>query len=83
MRGYTVTRVPDTLDVDELKHWLNEQFQLVSEAIPSGDLLRLPVRTSAPDKPRNGMIVYADGTEWNPGSGQGFYGYEAGAWVKL
>jgi hypothetical protein len=38
---------------------------------------------AAPSSPSNGDIVYADGTNWNPGSGEGFYGRQAGAWVKL
>ena len=36
-----------------------------------------------PDKPRDGDLVYADGTDWDPGAGEGFYGYENGVWVKL
>jgi hypothetical protein len=36
-----------------------------------------------PDKPREGMIVYADGTDWNPGSGKGSYEYRGAAWFKL
>lgn len=32
----------------------------------------------------DGMIAYADGTVWNPGgTGEGFYGRIAGAWVKF
>lgn len=34
-------------------------------------------------KPRTGMLVLADGTDWNPGSGQGCYIYYGGAWNKL
>lgn len=34
-----------------------------------------------PLKPRDGMVVYADGTNWNPGSGEGFYERIAGVWV--
>lgn len=83
MRGYTVQAIPDTVDVDSLRLWVVEQLQQVSEAIPSGDLVQLTIRRAAPEKPRNGMLVYADGTEWNPGVGAGFYGYQAGAWVKL
>jgi hypothetical protein len=45
--------------------------------------LGLDILTEAPSAPRNGMIVYADGTSWNPGAGAGFYGYEGGLWVKL
>lgn len=48
-----------------------------------GDVLRVAVRTSAPTSPTAGMIAYADGSSWDPGSGAGFYGYEGSAWVKL
>lgn len=44
--------------------------------------LNLQPQTSAPGG-TNGDIVYADGTNWDPGSGAGFYGYEEGTWVKL
>ena len=37
----------------------------------------------APTKPREGMLVYADGTDWNPGSGAGYYVYYAGAWHAM
>jgi hypothetical protein len=37
----------------------------------------------APDKPREGMIALADGTNWDPGDGSGFYGYRDGAWHIL
>lgn len=33
-----------------------------------------------PPKPRDGDFRVADGTEWNPGNGQGFYVYYNGAW---
>ena len=33
-----------------------------------------------PEKPRLGMMVYADGSDWNPGEGQGLYYYD-GSWV--
>lgn len=38
---------------------------------------------AAPTKVKEGMIVKADGTTFNPGSGAGFYGYRAGAWRFL
>lgn len=40
-------------------------------------------RYTAPAKPREGMIVIADGTSWNPGAGKGAYEYRSGAWAKL
>lgn len=30
-----------------------------------------------------GLFAFADGTEWDPGSGRGLYQYVAGAWAKL
>lgn len=37
----------------------------------------------APTKPRAGMIVKADGTNWNPKTGPGLYAYNSGAWVPI
>lgn len=33
----------------------------------------LQVRHAAPAKTLTGMVVYADGVDWNPGSGEGVY----------
>lgn len=47
------------------------------------DFMLLKKLNKEPTKRRNGMVVLADGTNWNPGSGAGFYGYNSGSWVKL
>ena len=36
-----------------------------------------------PMRPRDGDIVLADGTEWDPGSGEGVYCYYNNMWNKL
>ena len=36
-----------------------------------------------PVKPRKGMVRFADGTTWNPGSGAGLYLYNGAAWNFL
>src|SRR6187399_2158606 len=38
---------------------------------------------AAPVKPREGLLVYADGVNWNPGSGPGYYSYVGGSWVFM
>ena len=38
---------------------------------------------AVPDKYFEGMIVRADGTNWDPGSGRGVYCYQGGAWTLL
>lgn len=67
----------------DLKRWLASEFRRVATNFLSLDNLALRVSNAAPTRPRDGMVVYADGTDWNPGAGVGFYGYENGAWVKL
>lgn len=47
------------------------------------DFMVLKKLNKEPAKRRTGMVVLADGSDWDPGSGAGFYGYNAGAWVKL
>lgn len=37
----------------------------------------------APIRQLQGMIVYADGTDWNPGSGAGLYQYRGTSWVFI
>jgi len=38
---------------------------------------------AAPSRIFEGMIVKADGSTWNPGSGAGCYMYRGGAWQLL
>jgi len=45
--------------------------------------LRLEQTNVEPEKPRDGDIRYADGTNWNPGGGVGIYAYIGTAWTKL
>jgi len=69
---------------EDLPRFLDDTFieiQNVLEVVRDG---HLDVVYTAPDKPRQGDIRYADGTSWNPGSGEGIYFYNsAGSWVKL
>ncbi len=36
-----------------------------------------------PEKPTEGLTRWADGTNWNPGSGAGLYRYVGGSWVLI
>lgn len=56
----------------------------ISQAMETPDpFLTLETIYAAPNKFREGTIIKADGTKFNPGSGAGFYGYSAGAWRFL
>ena len=62
----------------------DEEFYRLARvmAMPQPFLL-LATSYKAPEKPQDGMIVKADGTHWNPGSGAGYYGYKSGGWSFL
>ena len=60
-----------------------ELGRLALEFAQPSDYLALKTLYAAPDRLIDGMVVKADGTTWNPGSGAGVYAYVASAWVKL
>ena len=77
--------IPNIPPVDgPLATYIHEEFLRISEEI---GLIRegrgLTPLGLAPKKPREGMIVVADGTNWNPGAGLGAYEFRSGGWVKL
>ena len=79
---YSPSSVPmDT--PDGLKRWLADELRHIAAALNSGRTVFIAPSGREPVRPRDGLIAYADGVSWNPGSGAGFYGYEAGAWIKL
>lgn len=71
-------------DPASLPAYLSRELQLISQAFSlAQDGMTLDMQYRAPVKPRDGLVVLADGTKWNPGSGAGFYGYRAGTWRFL
>lgn len=68
--------------------YLETQFSEVEAAIESSqvpDVVEFEELNREPERPRNGMMFFADGTNFNPGSGRGLYVYNGntGAWVQL
>ena len=77
---YIPTNVPN--DSALLPGFLMEELRRISLGT-STRTVQLDVLHKAPDKPKDGMVVMADGVSFNPGSGPGFYGYRGGAWRFL
>lgn len=82
--------VPRELPIPEeatrvLTEWLAEEFRAVAVGTSPADLVQLPELHNPPQRPRDGMIVLADGIDWEPvaGQGRGFYGFHGGVWNKL
>jgi hypothetical protein len=72
------------LDSEQLGAYLSNELQRISREFQSSQPFAIiDTLYAAPLKPREGMIVKADGTTWNPGSGAGFYGYRSSAWRFL
>ena len=66
-----------------LGEFLIRELNKLGDIIYNVSQIRLEQTNVAPVKPRDGDIKYADGTNWNPGSGVGVYAYIGGAWTKL
>lgn len=63
---------------------LQAELAKIAQALETAHpVMALDKLHAAPKKFREGTIVFADGTTWNPGSGGGFYGYRAGLWRFL
>ena len=61
----------------------NELQQLALQAAQPQPYAALMTLYAAPSRIFEGMVIKADGTTWNPGSGAGVYARVGGAWVKL
>lgn len=64
-----------------LTEYIARELRRIADSM--GTTAQLDVLHAEPPLAVDGMMVYADGTDWDPGSGAGFYGRESGAWVKL
>jgi len=66
-----------------LEAYLSRELRRIAAAFLGVEDIELPEFNAAVPKPRDGMIVYGDGTNLNLGSGEGFYGRVNGVWVPL
>lgn len=82
MARYTPGTPPQ--DAASLAAFLRMELAKIAQAMETQDAsLSLDTLYSAPNKFRDGTIVKADGTTWDPGSGSGLYVYRDAAWHFL
>jgi hypothetical protein len=76
---------PLPLDKEDLGIYVVNELKRIGDVFFNQAIFRLERTHSAPIRPRGGDIRYADGTNWNPGSGEGIYFFKesTSAWVKL
>lgn len=65
------------------QEYVYQQFLRLAGVLEGMTVLQLRELHVEVEKPVEGMVVLADGTNWDPGSGAGFYGYRGGAWNLL
>lgn len=63
--------------------YLGVELERIAAALQAFAAGHIDMSYRAPDKPRDGDIRLADGTEWDPGAGAGVYAWYGAAWHKL
>ena len=79
--SYKAGQIREVAELREVIERLNNELREIERVFASE--LRLPTLADAPPRPRDGTVAYADGTAWDPGSGEGVYAYYNGTWNKL
>lgn len=74
---------PSTEMLAALVQYVEIEFEAIARNFSETQELELRVRSAEPLRPRDGMLVDADGTNWNPGAGEGLYRRHLGAWVRV
>lgn len=61
---------------------LQEEFDAIYRAFQG--VHHLPLRRTAPPRPKEGMVAWAPGAPaWDPGGGKGAYVYDGTTWLKM
>ena len=74
---------PAPVNNDNLSDYLYHELNRLSDIIFNLDVMRLEQSNTAPNKPRDGDIRYADGTNWNPGQGDNLYYFDGTNWIAF
>ncbi len=70
-------------DLEGLRHYVYQHFQRLAEMVNAAEDGAQLKTNVAPSKPRDGHLKYADGVNWNPGEGEGFYWFDGASWRFL
>lgn len=62
-------------NVEDLPPYLDDEFIKVAQDLNRLVVGEWQIHYVRPDKLKPGMVLYADGVKWNPGSGEGLYRY--------
>lgn len=74
---------PKGNDPEDIVQWVLDAISEIELSLNNYAFIQLKELNVVPDKPRDGLVIFADGTNFNPGSGRGAYLYSNGAWRFL
>jgi hypothetical protein len=63
--------------------WVEDELRNVALSVNQTTLLNLQPVSRFPERAREGMIIYADGANLNPGAGEGPYVYDGTVWKNM
>jgi len=67
---------------EDMGIYVVNELKRLANVVLNQATFRLERIHEAPSRPRTGDIRFADGSDWNPGSGEGIYWYGT-SWNKL
>lgn len=72
-------------EVEAFKRAMEDELKKISESFRVGEFesINLQELNTALDKNRNGDVIHADGTNYDPGSGKGIYYFDGTIFNKL
>lgn len=73
--------IPNQFVGGDIETYLADEFNRISEALATIGEGKNHVWHVEPEKPREGQTVYADGSDWDPGFGEGLYSYDGTNWI--
>lgn len=74
---------PAPFRTEDLPRYVEDELRRLGTLLSGLSIVVIHQSHAPPSKIEDGMVVLADGTDWNPGSGAGFYGRRGGTWVLL
>ena len=87
--GYKPEPVPTDLP-QSAQRYLDQELNRIAgvlqglmAVVQSSASISLAATPSEPTNPAPGMIIYTEGTTWDPGSGQGYYYWNGMVWTPL
>lgn len=78
---YVPEEVPHSEDIAALGAYIGRELARISNSLQTG-IMQFNVLHAEPIRLREGLLVMADGVDWDPGSGGGLYVYFGGSWSK-